>query len=61
MKQTNMMRFLAAQYGHRERIISEYAAAELRGEVGRKSNKNNLSAEAYACRLYYNVFERNPS
>jgi hypothetical protein len=39
--------FAAWKHDH-ERVIREYVAAEERGEVERKSNKSDYSAERYA-------------
>ncbi len=59
MKQVDKMRHLKAIYGADEdRIIAEYAAAELAGEVKRESNTYEMSANEYAKRLYYNTFKR---
>ncbi|HRN51916.1 MAG TPA: Swt1 family HEPN domain-containing protein [Gemmatimonadaceae bacterium] len=43
-----MARIFVAAGRDEERAIREYAAAELRGEVVRKSNKHGLDAESYA-------------
>lgn len=43
-----MSRIFTAVGRDEERAIREYAAAELRGEVRRKSNKHGIDAEAYA-------------
>lgn len=52
MRQVDKLRELFAKYGDREAIlIREYAAAERRGEVTRKSNVNNVSPEDYAAAL----------
>jgi hypothetical protein len=46
------MRRIYAQYGRdEERVIREYAAAERRGEVARKSNAYDVLPEEYARRL----------
>ena len=48
-KQRDLMRSLYVNHRRDEgSIISEYAAAEQRGEVGRKNNTNQLSPEKYA-------------
>lgn len=43
-----MSRIFIASGRDPERAVREYAAAERRGEVRRKSNKNSVSAEDYA-------------
>ena len=49
MNQRDKMRELFHRYGdHDDILIREYAAAERRGEVVRKQNKNQLSPEEYA-------------
>jgi hypothetical protein len=49
MKQRHKMIELFYRFGDNEEIlIREYAEAERRGEVIRKSNKNNMSPEEYA-------------
>jgi hypothetical protein len=35
-----------------DRVIKEYAAAEVRGEVRRISNQSGMTAESYARALY---------
>lgn len=53
MQQREMMRTLIAGHGQNARtVIAAYAAAEKRGEVTRKSNKNKVSPEVYALRLW---------
>ncbi len=52
-EQREYMRELVRRYGlDRERVIREYASAEEKGEVGRKSNRYNLTAEQYARALW---------
>lgn len=47
--QRDMMRSIFARYrGNRGRVVAEYAAAEGRGEVARKSNTTEMTAEEYA-------------
>ena len=47
------MRELVGKHRNDElRIFQEYADAERRGIVRRKSNKYNMTAEEYARRLY---------
>jgi len=59
MKQTEKMRELYKKHPRdKERVIREYALAEERGAVMRKSNAHKLSPEQYSRRLYYNIFER---
>jgi hypothetical protein len=51
--QRDMMCKLVAQFGLDEAtIVKEYAAAEMRGEVVRKSNTHNISSEVYARALW---------
>jgi hypothetical protein len=51
--QRQMMRELHRRYGDdAERIIREYAAAERRGEVPRRSDSHGLTAEQYARALW---------
>jgi hypothetical protein len=53
MKQTELMRLLNLRIGRdRDAVCEEYARAEERGEVLRKSNKNGLTASQYARALY---------
>jgi Swt1-like HEPN len=52
LNQRDMMRRLFDKWGDQpERLIAEYAAAERRGEVSRKSNKRGVSPEDYAGKL----------
>lgn len=47
--QRDVMRTIYAQCkGNEERAVRDYAAAERRGEAGRRSNKYSISPEAYA-------------
>lgn len=47
--QRDFMRQLVRRFGHdAERVVREYAAAETRGEVERKSNSHGITAEQYA-------------
>ncbi len=49
VSQRDMMRDLFAKWSDSpERLLTEYAAAERRGEVSRKNNKSQLSPEEYA-------------
>lgn len=53
------MRALVARFGPvEERIVREYAAAEERGEVVRKSNSHGLSAEQYARALWNDAVKK---
>ncbi|MEQ1822050.1 MAG: hypothetical protein ABL949_06055 [Fimbriimonadaceae bacterium] len=53
MRQVDKMRELYRKFnGDPERCIAEYAAAELCGEVRRKSNTWGMDAETYAARLF---------
>lgn len=50
--QRNVMRALFSRHcGDEAAIVREYAAAERRGDVIRKSNDHGLTAEDYARRL----------
>jgi len=52
MTQRDMMRSLVRNFGSDEdRICSEYALAESHGQVQRRSNRYNLTADEYARRL----------
>lgn len=54
MKQVDKMRELFRKHqGDEERCVADYASAERRGAVRRKSNTHGLSADDYARRLYY--------
>jgi hypothetical protein len=54
-----MIRLLVRQHGFNEGVVcSAYAAAELRGEVPRVSNKYGWSASQYAHALYKNYFRK---
>jgi len=47
--QRDTMRRLVERFGtNEEKVIQEYAAAERRGEVKRKSNEHRISSEVYA-------------
>ena len=47
--QRDVMRAIHRMHGHdSERVVREYAAAERRGDVVRKSNEADISAEDYA-------------
>lgn len=47
--QRDVMRAIFHVHGHdADRVVREYAAAERRGEVARKSNQADISAEDYA-------------
>ncbi len=51
--QRDFMRELVSRFGiDEERVIHEYAEAEKRGEVERKSNSHNYTAEQYARALW---------
>ena len=51
--QRDTMRRLVERFGmNEEKVIQEYAAAERRGEVKRKSNKHGMSSEAYVHALW---------
>ena len=53
MNQRDMMRALYRRFGDdEERLVAEYAAAEIRGDVARTSNTRGYSAKQYARALY---------
>lgn len=53
------MRELVRRFGHdEERVVREYAAAEARGEVERKSNSYRLTAEQYARALWNDAVKK---
>jgi hypothetical protein len=51
--QRDVLRRLVERFGMNEgRVVKEYAAAEMRGEVRRDSNKYSIAAEDYARALW---------
>ena len=53
LSQRDFMRQLVARYGmNGERVVLEYAVAEKRGEVRRKSNSYGKTPEEYAQALW---------
>jgi len=53
------MRELVERFGmDEERVIREYAEAEKRGEVKRKSNSHNFTAEQYARALWNDAVKK---
>jgi hypothetical protein len=51
--QRDVLRKLVAGFGmNEERVVQEYAAAERRGEVKRKSDEHGTNPEAYARALW---------
>lgn len=53
------MRQLVSRFGHdEERVVREYAAAEARDEVERKSNSHHLTAEQYARALWNDAIKK---
>jgi hypothetical protein len=53
-KQRDLIRRLVAEHGrNKDRVCTEYAAAERSGQVQRKSNPKGLSPEQYAEALWY--------
>jgi hypothetical protein len=51
--QRDVLRDLVAHFGmNEEKVIQEYAAAERRGEVERKSNKYGIGSVDYARALW---------
>ena len=57
--QRDYMRGLVRRFGvNEERVVREYAAAEERGEVERKSNSHRISAEQYARALWKDAVKK---
>lgn len=57
--QREYMRELVRRFGpDEERIVREYAAAEARGEVHRKSNSHRLTSEQYARALWNDAVKK---
>jgi hypothetical protein len=57
--QRDFMRELVRRVGmDEERIVREYAEAEKRGEVERKSNSHNFTVEQYARALWNDAVKR---
>jgi len=53
LSEQDFMRGLVRRFGlDEERVVREYAAAEERGEVERKSNSHKITAEQYARALW---------
>lgn len=53
MKQVDKMRELYRKHnGDEDQCVADYAAAERRGEVHRRSNMYGLNADEYAYRLF---------
>jgi hypothetical protein len=53
------MRELVRRFGpDEERVVREYAAAEERGEVGRRSNSHRITAEQYARALWNDAVKK---
>jgi hypothetical protein len=53
------MRELVRQFGmDEERIVREYAEAEKRGEIERKSNSHNFTAKQYARALWNDAVKK---
>lgn len=53
------MRNLVKRFGmDEERVVREYAEAESRGEVERKSNSHGLTAEQYARALWNDAVKK---
>ena len=59
MYQRDYMRKLIARFGaNKDRVVREYAGAERRGEVERKSNSHNWTPEQYASALWQDGIRR---
>lgn len=59
LSQRDFMRRLVSRFGHdEERMVREYAAAEVRGEMERKSNSHRLTAEQYARALWNDAVKK---
>jgi hypothetical protein len=57
--QRDYMRELVRRFGaNEERVVREYAAAEGRGEVERKSNSHRITAEQYARALWNDAVKK---
>lgn len=59
ISQRDYMRELVRRFGPNEdRVVREYAAAEERGEVERKSNSHTITAEQYARALWNDAVKK---
>jgi hypothetical protein len=59
LSQRDYMRELVGRFGHdEERVVREYAVAEKRGEVERKSNSHRITAEQYARALWNDAVKK---
>ena len=59
MQQRQKMRQLFRHHnGNEEACIRDYAAAELRKEVPRRSNRHQMDPDEYARRLFYDGMKR---
>lgn len=59
LSQRDYMRELVGRFGYNEeRVVREYAAAEERGEVERKSNSHRITAEQYARALWNDAVKK---
>lgn len=59
LSQRDYMRELVRRFGHdEERVVREYAGAEERGEVERKSNSHHITAEQYARALWNDAVKK---
>lgn len=57
--QRDYMRELVRRFGpNEERVVREYAAAEERGEVERRSNSHRITAEQYARALWNDAVKK---
>jgi hypothetical protein len=59
LSQREYMRHLVRRFGpDEERVVREFAAAEERGEVERKSNSHRITAEQYARALWNDAVKK---
>lgn len=59
ISQRDYMRELVKRFGpDEERVVREYAAAEERGEVERKSDSHRITAEQYARALWNDAIKK---
>lgn len=59
ISQRDYMRELVRRFGpDEERVVREYATAEERGEVERRSNSNGITTEQYARALWIDAIKK---
>ncbi|MCA1567915.1 MAG: hypothetical protein LC803_20160 [Acidobacteria bacterium] len=59
LSQREFMRELVRRFGiNEEHVVREYAAAEERGELERKSNSHGITAEQYARALWSDAVKK---